>query len=149
MRNRSVTYSTEAAFHALADPTRRSLLDLALFVSAILSVEGGDIIEVVVQLSERGIKVGLLDSGRGRVVWSAAKEEGVEPAVGLPHLLCSALAMSAGSKTNWPMRALSTRSRYRSGTKREMLTGRRTAILRSPGSHSTRVTPKMLTTRRA
>jgi len=28
MRNRSVTYSTEAAFHALADPTRRALLDL-------------------------------------------------------------------------------------------------------------------------
>ena len=28
MRNRSVTYSTEASFHALADPTRRALLDL-------------------------------------------------------------------------------------------------------------------------
>jgi len=28
MRNRSVTYSTVAAFHALADPTRRALLDL-------------------------------------------------------------------------------------------------------------------------
>src|SRR5256885_11612549 len=28
MRNRSVTYSTEAVFHALADPTRRALLDL-------------------------------------------------------------------------------------------------------------------------
>ena len=28
MRNRSVTYSTEAAFHALADPTRRLILDL-------------------------------------------------------------------------------------------------------------------------
>ena len=28
MRNRSVTYSAEAAFHALADPTRRALLDL-------------------------------------------------------------------------------------------------------------------------
>jgi DNA-binding transcriptional ArsR family regulator len=28
MRNRSVTYSTEAAFHALADPTRRAVLDL-------------------------------------------------------------------------------------------------------------------------
>ena len=28
MRNRSVTYSSEAAFHALADPTRRALLDL-------------------------------------------------------------------------------------------------------------------------
>src|SRR6476661_4184291 len=28
MRNRSVTYSVEAAFHALADPTRRALLDL-------------------------------------------------------------------------------------------------------------------------
>lgn len=28
MRDRSVTYSREAAFHALADPTRRALLDL-------------------------------------------------------------------------------------------------------------------------
>jgi DNA-binding transcriptional ArsR family regulator len=28
MRNRSVTYSTEASFHALADPTRRAVLDL-------------------------------------------------------------------------------------------------------------------------
>src|SRR6266704_7085040 len=28
MRNRSVTYSAERAFHALADPTRRALLDL-------------------------------------------------------------------------------------------------------------------------
>jgi len=28
MRNRSVTYSTEAAFSALADPTRRAVLDL-------------------------------------------------------------------------------------------------------------------------
>jgi DNA-binding transcriptional ArsR family regulator len=28
MRNRSVTNSTEAAFHALADPTRRAVLDL-------------------------------------------------------------------------------------------------------------------------
>jgi len=28
MRNRSVTYSTEAAFHALCDPTRRAVLDL-------------------------------------------------------------------------------------------------------------------------
>jgi len=28
MRNRSVTYSTEAAFQALADPTRRAVLDL-------------------------------------------------------------------------------------------------------------------------
>jgi DNA-binding transcriptional ArsR family regulator len=28
MRHRSVTYSTEAAFHALADPTRRAVLDL-------------------------------------------------------------------------------------------------------------------------
>jgi DNA-binding transcriptional ArsR family regulator len=28
MRNCSVTYSTEAAFHALADPTRRAVLDL-------------------------------------------------------------------------------------------------------------------------
>lgn len=28
MRDRSVTYSSEAAFHALADPTRRAVLDL-------------------------------------------------------------------------------------------------------------------------
>jgi DNA-binding transcriptional ArsR family regulator len=28
MRDRSVTYSREAAFHALADPTRRAVLDL-------------------------------------------------------------------------------------------------------------------------
>jgi len=28
MRNRSVTYSTAATFHALADPTRRAVLDL-------------------------------------------------------------------------------------------------------------------------
>jgi DNA-binding transcriptional ArsR family regulator len=28
MRNRSVTYSPEAAFHAVADPTRRAVLDL-------------------------------------------------------------------------------------------------------------------------
>lgn len=28
MRNRTVTYSTEATFRALADPTRRALLDL-------------------------------------------------------------------------------------------------------------------------
>jgi DNA-binding transcriptional ArsR family regulator len=28
MRNRSITYSTEAAFQALADPTRRAVLDL-------------------------------------------------------------------------------------------------------------------------
>jgi DNA-binding transcriptional ArsR family regulator len=28
MRNRSVTHSPEAAFHALADPTRRAVLDL-------------------------------------------------------------------------------------------------------------------------
>jgi DNA-binding transcriptional ArsR family regulator len=28
MRSRSVTYSPEAAFHALADPTRRQVLDL-------------------------------------------------------------------------------------------------------------------------
>ncbi len=28
MRNRSVTYSTEVAFQALADPTRRAVLDL-------------------------------------------------------------------------------------------------------------------------
>jgi DNA-binding transcriptional ArsR family regulator len=28
MRNRSATYSTEATFRALADPTRRALLDL-------------------------------------------------------------------------------------------------------------------------
>lgn len=28
MRNRSVTYSRETAFHALADPTRRAVLDL-------------------------------------------------------------------------------------------------------------------------
>jgi DNA-binding transcriptional ArsR family regulator len=28
MRNRTVTYSGDAAFHALSDPTRRSLLDL-------------------------------------------------------------------------------------------------------------------------
>lgn len=28
MRHRSVTYSREAAFHALADPTRRAVLDL-------------------------------------------------------------------------------------------------------------------------
>jgi DNA-binding transcriptional ArsR family regulator len=28
MRNRSVTYCPEAAFHALADPTRRAVLDL-------------------------------------------------------------------------------------------------------------------------
>jgi len=28
MRNRSVTYSSEATFHALADPTRRAVLDL-------------------------------------------------------------------------------------------------------------------------
>jgi DNA-binding transcriptional ArsR family regulator len=28
MRNRSVTYSTEATFQALADPTRRAVLDL-------------------------------------------------------------------------------------------------------------------------
>src|SRR6266481_2644953 len=28
MRNRSVTYSTAASFHALADPTRRAVLDL-------------------------------------------------------------------------------------------------------------------------
>lgn len=30
MRNRSFTYVTEAAFHALADPTRRAVLDLLL-----------------------------------------------------------------------------------------------------------------------
>lgn len=28
MRNRTVTYSSEATFHALADPTRRAVLDL-------------------------------------------------------------------------------------------------------------------------
>lgn len=28
MRHRSVTYSTEATFHALADPTRRAVLDM-------------------------------------------------------------------------------------------------------------------------
>jgi DNA-binding transcriptional ArsR family regulator len=28
MRNRTVTYSAEGAFHALADPTRRAVLDL-------------------------------------------------------------------------------------------------------------------------
>jgi len=28
MRNRSATYSTESTFHALADPTRRAVLDL-------------------------------------------------------------------------------------------------------------------------
>lgn len=28
MRSRTVTYSSEAAFHALADPTRRKVLDL-------------------------------------------------------------------------------------------------------------------------
>jgi DNA-binding transcriptional ArsR family regulator len=28
MRNRSVTYSPESTFHALADPTRRAVLDL-------------------------------------------------------------------------------------------------------------------------
>src|SRR5437660_10008875 len=28
MRNRSVTYSTESTFHALADPTRRAVLDM-------------------------------------------------------------------------------------------------------------------------
>ena len=28
MRNRSVTYSSESTFHALADPTRRAVLDL-------------------------------------------------------------------------------------------------------------------------
>ncbi len=28
MRNRSVTYSSELTFHALADPTRRAVLDL-------------------------------------------------------------------------------------------------------------------------
>lgn len=28
MRNRSVTYSAETTFHALADPTRRAVLDL-------------------------------------------------------------------------------------------------------------------------
>src|SRR5215470_14751871 len=28
MRNRSVTYSSEATFHALSDPTRRAVLDL-------------------------------------------------------------------------------------------------------------------------
>ena len=28
MRNRSVTYSPDAAFHVLADPTRRAVLDL-------------------------------------------------------------------------------------------------------------------------
>jgi len=28
MRNQAVTYSTEATFHALADPTRRAVLDL-------------------------------------------------------------------------------------------------------------------------
>jgi DNA-binding transcriptional ArsR family regulator len=28
MRNRAVTYSAEATFHALADPTRRAVLDL-------------------------------------------------------------------------------------------------------------------------
>ena len=28
MRNRSVTYSTEAAFYALSDPTRRAVLDM-------------------------------------------------------------------------------------------------------------------------
>jgi DNA-binding transcriptional ArsR family regulator len=28
MRNRTVTYSAEATFHALADPTRRAVLDL-------------------------------------------------------------------------------------------------------------------------
>jgi DNA-binding transcriptional ArsR family regulator len=28
MRNRSVTYSVEATFHALSDPTRRAVLDL-------------------------------------------------------------------------------------------------------------------------
>jgi DNA-binding transcriptional ArsR family regulator len=28
MRNRSVTYSAEATFHALADPTRRAVLDM-------------------------------------------------------------------------------------------------------------------------
>ena len=28
MRNRSVTYSAESTFHALADPTRRAVLDL-------------------------------------------------------------------------------------------------------------------------
>src|SRR6476660_9728248 len=28
MRNRSVTYSTEVTFHALADPTRRAVLDM-------------------------------------------------------------------------------------------------------------------------
>src|ERR1700758_4499864 len=28
MRNRTVTYSTAATFHALADPTRRAVLDL-------------------------------------------------------------------------------------------------------------------------
>jgi len=28
MRNRSVTYSAQATFHALADPTRRAVLDL-------------------------------------------------------------------------------------------------------------------------
>ena len=31
MRNRKVTYSPEATFHALADPTRRAVLDLLLF----------------------------------------------------------------------------------------------------------------------
>ena len=30
MRNRNVTYSTSAAFRALADPTRRAVLDLLL-----------------------------------------------------------------------------------------------------------------------
>jgi len=30
MRNHSVTYNTEAAFNALADPTRRAVLDLLL-----------------------------------------------------------------------------------------------------------------------
>ena len=31
MRNRKVTYSPEATFHALADPTRRAVLDLLRF----------------------------------------------------------------------------------------------------------------------
>ena len=66
---------------------RRSLIDDALAIHAILSGEGDVGIAEVVDLGQRGIDVGQFRLGRCRVLRGAAQEKGIDLAIGMPQLI--------------------------------------------------------------
>ena len=65
----------------------RAFVGQARAVHAVLGGERDAGVGEVVQLGERGVDVGLLGAGRGRVVRGAAEHQGRDRRLGLVHLL--------------------------------------------------------------